>query len=124
MSILKALKKKRERAIEQQQKVAKVVHIKQRKLLETEAKPLAEELNVSMDEAIAYIQSQKKKEKRTKQFEQLKKLGKEMGESANKMSKSFEGKNSERKTKKYGINDSKVKEMLGVKKVGNVVEIK
>lgn len=124
MSILKILKKKRERAIEQQQKVAKVVHIKQRKLLETEAKPLAEELNVSMDEAIAYIQSQKKKEKRTKQFEQLKKLGKEMGESANKMSKSFEGKNSERKAKKYGINDSKVEEMLGVKKVGNVVEIK
>lgn len=117
MSILKALKKKRERAIEQQQKIAKVAYIKQKKLLETEAKPLAEELDISMDEAIAYIQSQKKKEKRAKQFEQLKKLGNELGESTNKMGKSFEGKNSGRKAKRYGIDNTNVNEILGVKKV-------
>lgn len=116
MSFLKTLKNKRKRAIEQQQKIAKVGYLKQRKLIEKDAQVIADELGVSMEEAIVYILSQKKKEKRAKQFEQLKKFGKQFGETSNKTSKSFESKKTEKgKSKKYGIDADRAAKMFGGK---------
>lgn len=79
-SIATKAKQIRESNIERKLQVYRVQDAMERKELEEEAQPLVSELGVSMDDAIAYIQAQKKKEKHKEMMSKVHEVASKIGD--------------------------------------------
>jgi len=78
--IVTKAKQIRESNIERKLQVYRVQEAMERKEAEAEAQPIVDELGVSMDDAIAYVQAQKKKEKRREIMSKVHEIATKIGD--------------------------------------------
>lgn len=112
-SIGSKAKQIRESNIERKLQVWRVQEAIERKELEGEAQPIVDELGVGIDDAIAYIKSEKKKEKRNEMMAKIHEVAVKIGDNyrEREMQKTVESK-PEMKKKGKVVKNEKVSETI------------
>lgn len=102
----------RESNIERKLQVWRVQEAIERKELEAEAQPILDELGVSIDDAIAYVQAEKKKEKRKEMMKKIHEVAVKIGDNYREQDTEKEVNSVPLKKMRKVVKNDRVKEMV------------